>query len=283
MGMYGYGVYSGFGYNPVQNYGYFPNNMGLYGYPGQACSSGCNCLGGSYYVQGSCSCQVGYIISGQTCVPQPIVTQPAPISYSNCPTGFYFIGYTCAPYYIPQPQPQPQPQPVTYQCSTPCSGGAVCNYGSCSCPQSLVMYSGSCFTQQVYPGSACNPVQTCLGGSYCSYGSCACQSGYTVAGNSCVLVYQPAQYYTIPTQQISTYTSYTCTSSSQCGTGAICGFGACRCTSINYYYQTGVGCVFRSELYSYKSTNFIYLNHLKFKEKYNASLQLIRNQLQPYL
>src|SRR5207248_2440580 len=68
-------------------------------------------------------------------------------------------------------------------CNTACSGGQVCNIGSCSvtCRTGTTNCSGGCVDEQTDPAHCGDCTHACAAGQKCSSGACvgACRSSQT--------------------------------------------------------------------------------------------------------
>jgi hypothetical protein len=71
-------------------------------------------------------------------------------------------------------------------CGNACTGGQICDQGSCECPAGQTLCNGTCADTSSSLANCGSCGNACTGGQTCSAGACACPSGQTFCGGTCV-------------------------------------------------------------------------------------------------
>ncbi|MEY2931646.1 MAG: hypothetical protein RL033_2395 [Pseudomonadota bacterium] len=99
-------------------------------------------------------------------------------------------------------------------CGNVCTGGQVCDGGSCACPSGQSLCDGRCVDPQSsleHCGSCGN---ACVGGQVCDGGSCECPQGQTLCDGRC--------------SDMQTDNAHCGSCTTRCGLGQGCAAGSCQ-------------------------------------------------------
>lgn len=100
------------------------------------------------------------------------------------------------------------------RCGNVCSGGQICDQGSCACPLGLTLCGGRCLDTQSSLQNCGSCGTACGGGQVCDGGNCECPAGQALCDGSC-----------FDTQTDNAHCG-SCTV--KCGLGQGCGGGSCQ-------------------------------------------------------
>jgi hypothetical protein len=99
-------------------------------------------------------------------------------------------------------------------CGNACTGGQICDQGSCACPTGQTLCGDTCVDTQTSTDNCGGCGNACVGGQVCDGGDCACPSGQTLCGDTCVDLQSDA--------------AHCGACDTQCSLGQACAGGACQ-------------------------------------------------------
>jgi hypothetical protein len=99
-------------------------------------------------------------------------------------------------------------------CGTACTGGQICDQGSCACPSGQILCGDRCVDTLSNLQNCGTCGNACVGGQVCASGSCECPAGQTLCDGKCT-----------DTQTDNAHCG-SCTV--KCGLGQGCGSGNCQ-------------------------------------------------------